>query len=135
LTVKVMANPFPADITKHENVNVLTNQSPPYDPAMSTYQLRGLLCRIDAEYVGVTRAIVLHITYDVTHALGAILNAIEPFGTDDGHAHLEPSGPELYFGKSSGQIQRQMWLKGAWILGFRHCMLRPARARYSEANA
>ena len=29
------------------NANVLTNQSPPYDPAMGTYQLRGLLCRIE----------------------------------------------------------------------------------------
>ena len=28
------------------NANVLTSQSPPYDPAMGTYQLRGLLCRI-----------------------------------------------------------------------------------------
>ena len=29
------------------NVNLLTSQSPPYDPAMGTYQLRGLLCRIE----------------------------------------------------------------------------------------
>ena len=29
------------------NANVLTNQGPPYDPAMGTYQLRGLLCRIE----------------------------------------------------------------------------------------
>lgn len=28
------------------NANVLTNQSPPYDPAMGTYQLRGLLCSV-----------------------------------------------------------------------------------------
>jgi len=28
------------------NVNVLTNNKPPYDPAIGTYQLRGLLCRI-----------------------------------------------------------------------------------------
>lgn len=28
------------------NVNVLTNNQPPYDPAMGTYQLRGLLCRV-----------------------------------------------------------------------------------------
>jgi thiosulfate reductase/polysulfide reductase chain A len=28
------------------NVNVLTDNQPPYDPAMGTYQLRGLLCRI-----------------------------------------------------------------------------------------
>jgi anaerobic selenocysteine-containing dehydrogenase len=30
------------------NVNVLTNNQPPYDPAMGTYQLRGLLCRVSA---------------------------------------------------------------------------------------
>ena len=29
------------------NVNVLTDNGPPYDPAMGTYQLRGLLCRIE----------------------------------------------------------------------------------------
>ena len=28
------------------NANVLTRNGPPYDPAMGTYQLRGLLCRI-----------------------------------------------------------------------------------------
>jgi len=28
------------------NVNVLTDNGPPYDPAMGTYQLRGLLCRV-----------------------------------------------------------------------------------------
>jgi thiosulfate reductase / polysulfide reductase chain A len=28
------------------NANLLTNNEPPYDPAMGTYQLRGLLCRI-----------------------------------------------------------------------------------------
>ena len=28
------------------NANVLTCNDPPYDPAMGTYQLRGLLCRI-----------------------------------------------------------------------------------------
>jgi thiosulfate reductase/polysulfide reductase chain A len=28
------------------NVNLLTNNDPPYDPAMGTYQLRALLCRI-----------------------------------------------------------------------------------------
>jgi anaerobic selenocysteine-containing dehydrogenase len=28
------------------NVNVLTDNTPPYDPAMGTYQLRGLLCRV-----------------------------------------------------------------------------------------
>ncbi|HEY5899054.1 MAG TPA: molybdopterin-dependent oxidoreductase [Burkholderiales bacterium] len=31
------------------NANVLTNQSPPYDPAMGTYQLRGMLCRVEKE--------------------------------------------------------------------------------------
>jgi anaerobic selenocysteine-containing dehydrogenase len=30
------------------NINVLTNNAPPYDPAMGTYQLRGLLCRVSA---------------------------------------------------------------------------------------
>ncbi len=29
------------------NVNVLTDNRPPYDPAMGTYQLRALLCRIE----------------------------------------------------------------------------------------
>ena len=29
------------------NANLLTSQAPPYDPAMGTYQLRGLLCRIE----------------------------------------------------------------------------------------
>jgi len=28
------------------NANVLTSISPPYDPAMGTYQLRGLLCNV-----------------------------------------------------------------------------------------
>jgi anaerobic selenocysteine-containing dehydrogenase len=28
------------------NVNVLTDNGPPYDPQMGTYQLRGLLCRV-----------------------------------------------------------------------------------------
>jgi anaerobic selenocysteine-containing dehydrogenase len=28
------------------NANVLTSMQPPYDPAMGTYQLRTLLCRI-----------------------------------------------------------------------------------------
>jgi len=30
------------------NVNLLTDNQPPYDPAMGTYQLRALLCRIEA---------------------------------------------------------------------------------------
>ena len=29
------------------NVNVLTNNAPPYDPSMGTYQLRALLCKIE----------------------------------------------------------------------------------------
>jgi anaerobic selenocysteine-containing dehydrogenase len=29
------------------NANVLTDIGPPYDPAMGTYQLRALLCRIE----------------------------------------------------------------------------------------
>lgn len=29
------------------NVNLLTENGPPYDPAMGTYQLRGLLCRVE----------------------------------------------------------------------------------------
>lgn len=31
------------------NANILTNNAPPYDPAFGTYQLRGLLCRIEKE--------------------------------------------------------------------------------------
>lgn len=31
------------------NANVLTSNAPPYDPAFGTYQLRGLLCRIEKE--------------------------------------------------------------------------------------
>jgi thiosulfate reductase/polysulfide reductase chain A len=30
------------------NANLLTDSEPPYDPAMGTYQLRGLLCRVTA---------------------------------------------------------------------------------------
>jgi anaerobic selenocysteine-containing dehydrogenase len=30
------------------NANLLTDSQPPYDPAMGTYQLRGLLCRVSA---------------------------------------------------------------------------------------
>jgi anaerobic selenocysteine-containing dehydrogenase len=33
------------------NANVLTSMAPPYDPAMGTYQLRALLCRIEREQV------------------------------------------------------------------------------------
>ena len=39
------------------NVNVLTDNGPPYDPQMGTYQLRGLLCRVapaEAETRGAT---------------------------------------------------------------------------------
>ena len=28
------------------NANVLTNNGPPYDPALGTYQLRAMLCRV-----------------------------------------------------------------------------------------
>jgi len=31
------------------NANIITTNSPPYDPAFGTYQLRGLLCRIEKE--------------------------------------------------------------------------------------
>ncbi len=31
------------------NANMLTNNAPPYDPAFGTYQLRGLLCRVEKE--------------------------------------------------------------------------------------
>lgn len=31
------------------NANLLTNNGPPYDPAFGTYQLRGLLCRVEKE--------------------------------------------------------------------------------------
>lgn len=31
------------------NANVLTNNAPPYDPGFGSYQLRGLLCRIEKE--------------------------------------------------------------------------------------
>lgn len=31
------------------NANVLTNDNPPYDPAFGSYQLRGLLCKIEKE--------------------------------------------------------------------------------------
>ncbi len=34
------------------NANVLTSQSEPYDPAMGTYQLRALLCRVSKETAG-----------------------------------------------------------------------------------
>jgi anaerobic selenocysteine-containing dehydrogenase len=33
------------------NVNLLTDNQPPYDPAMGTYQLRALLCRIERALV------------------------------------------------------------------------------------
>ncbi|MFC1633810.1 molybdopterin-dependent oxidoreductase [Planctomycetota bacterium] len=33
------------------NANVLTNSAPPYDPAFGSYQLRGLLCRIEKETI------------------------------------------------------------------------------------
>jgi len=42
---------FPEDLSPEHgvwssNVNVLTSNQPPFDPAMGTYQLRGLLCRV-----------------------------------------------------------------------------------------
>ena len=30
----------------NSNANILTNNAPPYDPAMGTYQLRALLCKL-----------------------------------------------------------------------------------------
>jgi anaerobic selenocysteine-containing dehydrogenase len=33
------------------NANVLTSNAPPYDPAFGSYQLRGLLCRIEKEVI------------------------------------------------------------------------------------
>ncbi|HDY70697.1 MAG TPA: molybdopterin oxidoreductase [Nitrospirae bacterium] len=33
------------------NANILTNNAPPYDPAFGTYQLRGLLCKIEKETI------------------------------------------------------------------------------------
>jgi anaerobic selenocysteine-containing dehydrogenase len=29
------------------NANVLTSDAPPYDPAFGSYQLRGLLCKVE----------------------------------------------------------------------------------------
>jgi len=42
---------FPEEAAPHygvwkSNVNLLTDNAPPYDPAMGTYQLRALLCRV-----------------------------------------------------------------------------------------
>ncbi len=34
------------------NVNVLTDNAPPYDPQMGTYQLRGVLCRVEKHIRG-----------------------------------------------------------------------------------
>ncbi|MBI5454538.1 MAG: molybdopterin oxidoreductase, partial [Deltaproteobacteria bacterium] len=31
------------------NANVLTNNKPPYDPGFGSYQLRGLLCKVEKE--------------------------------------------------------------------------------------
>lgn len=33
------------------NANVLTNNAPPYDPAFGSYQLRGILCKIEKEKI------------------------------------------------------------------------------------
>jgi thiosulfate reductase/polysulfide reductase chain A len=38
--------PGPEYGVRQSNVNLLTDNGPPYDPAMGTYQLRGLLCRV-----------------------------------------------------------------------------------------
>jgi hypothetical protein len=41
------------------NANLLTDNQPPYDPAMGTYQLRALLCRVapaDAPATNVKKA-------------------------------------------------------------------------------
>ena len=39
-------DPSPEHGVWQSNVNMLTSNSPPFDPAMGTYQLRALLCRI-----------------------------------------------------------------------------------------
>lgn len=39
-------DPAPDHGVWKSNVNILTNNQGPYDPAMGTYQLRGLLCRV-----------------------------------------------------------------------------------------
>ncbi len=39
--------PAPEYGIRQSNVNLLTSNLPPYDPAMGTYQLRALLCRIE----------------------------------------------------------------------------------------
>ena len=39
-------DPAPDHGVWKSNINMLTNHAPPYDPAMGTYQLRGLLCRV-----------------------------------------------------------------------------------------
>lgn len=38
--------PAPDNGVWRSNANVLTNDGPPYDPAMGTYQLRAMLCRV-----------------------------------------------------------------------------------------
>jgi anaerobic selenocysteine-containing dehydrogenase len=40
-------DPAPDHGVWRSNANVLTRNDPPYDPAMGTYHLRGLLCRIE----------------------------------------------------------------------------------------
>ena len=42
----VPEEPGPDHGVWRSNANVLTRNGPPYDPAMGTYHLRGLLCRI-----------------------------------------------------------------------------------------
>jgi anaerobic selenocysteine-containing dehydrogenase len=41
--------PGPEHGVFESNVNVLTTNGPPYDPAMGTYQLRALLCRVERD--------------------------------------------------------------------------------------
>jgi len=39
-------DPSPEHGVWKANANVLTNNTPPYDPIMGTYQLRALLCKV-----------------------------------------------------------------------------------------
>ncbi len=43
---KAYPDPAPQYGVWKSNANLLTSNEPPYDPAMGTYQLRALLCRI-----------------------------------------------------------------------------------------
>ena len=46
---KIAEAPGPEHGVFESNVNVLTTNGPPYDPAMGTYQLRALLCRVERD--------------------------------------------------------------------------------------